>query len=308
MGAMKTGGSDSSPRATVDRLRRERQAVILAHNYQLPEVQDLADFTGDSLELSRQAAACTAPVIVFCGVHFMAETAAILSPDKTVLLPDIHAGCPMADMIDAPGLRALKRKHPDAKVVCYVNSSAEVKAESDICCTSGNAERVVASIPGEILFVPDRFLGTWVGQRLGRPLLLWDGFCPTHARITPADIRRAKAAHPGARVLVHPECRPEVTALADEVLSTGGMLRRARAGEAQEYIVGTEIGLLHRLRGENPGKRFHPVTDRVLCPNMKRITPEKIALALEHLAPRVQVPADVAARARVAIERMLAVP
>ena len=172
MGAMKTGGSDSSLRVTVDRLRRERQAVILAHNYQLPEVQDLADFTGDSLELSRQAAACTAPVIVFCGVHFMAETAAILSPDKTVLLPDVHAGCPMADMIDAPGLRALKRKHPDAKVVCYVNSSAEVKAESDICCTSGNAERVVASIPGEILFVPDRFLGTWVGQRLGRPLLL----------------------------------------------------------------------------------------------------------------------------------------
>ncbi len=292
-------------RAQIDGLRRERQAVILAHNYQLPEIQDLADFTGDSLELSRQAAACSAPVIVFCGVHFMAETAAILCPDRTVLLPDPEAGCPMADMIDAGALRAARQKHPKATVVCYVNSSAAVKAESDICCTSGNAERVVASIPGDVLFVPDRHLGSWVARQLGRELILWDGFCPTHARITPDQIRQRKAEYPGARVLVHPECREEVVTLADEVLSTGGMLRQVRASSAMEFIVATELGILHRLRLENPTKRFIPVTEHTICPNMKRITLAKVARSLEQNVTRVSVPEPICSRARQAVERML---
>jgi quinolinate synthase len=289
----------------INHLRRARQAVIMAHNYQLPEIQDLADFTGDSLELSRQAAACHAPVIVFCGVHFMAETAAILAPDRTVLLPDPQAGCPMADMIDAGALRAARQQHPKATVVCYVNTSAAVKAESDICCTSGNAERVVASIPGEVLFVPDRHLGSWVARRLGRELILWDGFCPTHARITPDQIRQRKAEHPDAQVLVHPECREEVAALADEVLSTGGMLRHVRGSSAPAFIVATELGLLHRLRAENPAKRFIPVTEHTICPNMKRITLAKVARALELNVTQVSVPEPVRTRALQAVERML---
>lgn len=291
--------------AEIDRLRRERQAVILAHNYQPDEVQDLADFTGDSLELSRKAAACAAPVIVFCGVYFMAETAAVLTPDKTVLLPVADAGCPMADMIDAPGLRALRQRHPGAQVVCYVNSSAAVKAESDICCTSANAERVVASIPGEVIFVPDRHLGAWVGRRLQRELILWNGFCPTHARIRPEYIRELKQEHPQARVFVHPECRADVAALADEVLSTGGMLRQARISPAAEIIVATEIGILHRLRAESPEKRFYPATPNARCPNMKKTTLEAIASCLATCAPRVVVDEPVCSRARQAITRML---
>jgi len=289
----------------IQRLRRERQAVILAHNYQPGEIQDLADFTGDSLELSRKAAASPAPVIVFCGVYFMAETASILSPDKTVLLPEPSAGCPMADMIDGPALRAWKALHPGASVVCYVNSSAEVKAESDICCTSSNAERVVASIPGEILFVPDRHLGGWVSRRLNRRLELWNGFCPTHARILPAYVRQIHAEHPEALILAHPECREEVTALADVVLSTGGMLRFAKVSSAQAFIIATEIGLLHRLRIENPGKQFFAATPNASCPNMKKITLEKIARSLLTLAPRIEVPEPVASRARESITRML---
>lgn len=292
----------------IRRLKRERQAVILAHNYQPGEIQDLADFTGDSLELSRKAAACPAPVIVFCGVYFMAETAAILSPDKTVLLPDSSAGCPMADMIDGPSLRAWKALHPQAHVVCYVNSSAEVKSESDICCTSSNAERVVASIPGEILFVPDRHLGGWVSRRLNRPLELWNGFCPTHARILPAYVKQLHAEHPEALVLAHPECREEVTALANEVLSTGGMLRFAKASSAQAFIIATEIGLLHRLRIENPGKQFFAATPNAFCPNMKKTTLEKIARALDTGSPRVQVPEPVCSMARRSIARMLELP
>lgn len=292
----------------IHRLKRDRQAVILAHNYQPGEIQDLADFTGDSLELSRKAAACPAPVIVFCGVYFMAETAAILSPDKTVLLPDPSAGCPMADMIDGPSLRAWKARHPRAHVVCYVNSSAEVKAESDICCTSSNAERVVASIPGEILFVPDRHLGGWVSRRLNRPLELWNGFCPTHARILPDYVSQLRAEHPEALVLAHPECREEVTALADEVLSTGGMLRFAKASAAQAFIVATEVGLLHRLRIENPGKQFFAATPNASCPNMKKTTLEKIARALDSGSPRVQVPEPVCSMARRSIARMLELP
>ena len=295
-------------RTEINRLRRERRAVIIAHNYQPGEIQDLADFTGDSLELSRKAAACEAPVIVFCGVHFMAETAAILSPDKTVLLPDPMAGCPMADMVDGPSLRKLKARHPQAHVVCYVNSSAEVKAESDICCTSANAVRVVASIPGEILFVPDKHLGGWVSRQLKRELILWNGFCPTHARILPGYIQQAKREHPGAVVFVHPESREDVIALADETLSTGGMLRAATSSPAREFIIATEIGLLHRLRIENPDKRFFPATPNATCPNMKKIMPEKIAHALATLTPRIEVPEPIRSRARLAITRMLELP
>jgi len=295
-------------RSEIDRLRRERHAVIIAHNYEPGEIQDLADFTGDSLELSRKAATIDAPVIVFCGVHFMAETAAILSPEKIVLLPEPRAGCPMADMVDGPSLRKMKQAHPQAHVVCYVNSSAEVKAESDICCTSANAVRVVASIPGEIIFVPDKHLGGWVARELNRELILWNGFCPTHARILPGYVQQAKKEHPEAVVFVHPESREDVIALADEVLSTGGMLRVARSSPAREFIIATEIGLLHRLRIENPDKRFYPATTNASCPNMKKITPEKIAHSLETLTPRIQVPEPISSRARLAITRMLELP
>jgi quinolinate synthase len=293
----------------IQTLKTEKNAVILAHNYQLADVQDLADFTGDSLELSRKAAATDADVIVFCGVWFMAETAAILCPGKTVLIPDRHAGCPMVDMAPAAEVRAFKAKHPGAVVVTYVNSSAEVKAESDICCTSANAVAVVESIPAdkEILFVPDRNLGSYVALRTGRPLILYPGYCPTHARIQPADVMRARAAHPGAPVLIHPECNPEVVALADAVLSTSGMCRYARDAKAAGLIVGTELGLLHRLTLENPDKRFYPLSEQALCPNMKKITLEKVLFALEDGKVRVTVPEEIRLRARQAVDRMVAI-
>jgi quinolinate synthase len=291
----------------IDALRRERRAVILAHNYQLGEVQDVADFTGDSLDLSRKAAATDAQVIVFCGVHFMAETAKILSPDKTVLLPDPESGCPMADMIDGAGLRRMKAEHPGAAAVCYVNSTAEVKAECDVCCTSANAEKVVATIPPdrEVLFVPDKYLGGHVMRRSGRKMILWPGFCPTHARILPEHVERRKRENPGALVLAHPECRAEVTALADEVLSTGGMIRTIRESPAATFVIATEVGILHRLQRENPGKTFVPVTEQAICPNMKRITLDKVLWALERMETRIEVPEDVRVRAEAALRRML---
>ena len=304
--------SDNTPtaelRERIQRLRAEREAVILAHNYQRPEVQDIADFTGDSLELSRKAAALSARVVVFCGVHFMAETAAILSPDKTVLLPDPESGCPMADMITAEELRQMRQQHPQAAVVCYVNSSAAVKAESDVCCTSANAEQVVASLGDrEILFVPDKYLGGWVARRLGRQFILWDGFCPSHVRILPSHIQQRRQEYPNAKVLVHPECRGEVAAMADEVLSTGGMLRYVRTSDAREFIIGTEIGILHRLRQENPEKRFVHATELALCPNMKKITLEKVARSLEYMEVRIAVPEAIRQRAETAVRRMLEV-
>jgi quinolinate synthase len=293
----------------IDALRRARNAVILAHNYQLGEVQDVADYVGDSLELSRKAAATPAELIVFCGVHFMAETAAILAPRKTVLLPVLDADCPMARMVDAAGLRALKSKHPGAVVVGYVNTTAEVKAECDICCTSANAERVIASIPPgrEIIFVPDQYLGGFVRQRTGRDMILWPGYCPTHARILPHHIETLRRVHPQAPVIVHPECRPEVTALADAVLSTGGMVRFARETRAATILVGTEIGLIHRLARENPDKRFIPVTEQAVCPNMKKIDLQDVYWALEHLQYRITVPEEIRARAETAVQRMVAV-
>jgi quinolinate synthase len=292
----------------IQRLKKERGAVILAHNYQPGEIQDMADFVGDSLELSQQAAKTRAEVIVFCGVHFMAETACILSPEKIVLLPDPHAGCLMADMITAEKLREKKRELPGIPVVCYVNSSAAVKAESDICCTSSNAVKVVQSLPQpEIIFVPDKYLGQWVASQTGKKLHLWTGFCPTHARILPQHILELRAKYPQAKVMVHPECRPEVHALADAVLSTGGMIRYARRPEVKQMIVGTEPGIIHRLQKENPGKEFIPVCPQAVCPNMKLTTLEKVQWGLEDMQPRVMVPEDVRLRAKSAVERMLQV-
>ena len=290
-------------------LAKERNAVILAHNYTRAEVQDVADFTGDSLELARKATQVEADVIVFCGVYFMAETAKILNPAKKVLIPDPSAGCPMADMINAEQLRALKAKHPGAKAVCYVNSTAEVKAECDMCVTSGNAEKVMRTFaPDEkILFVPDQHLGGHIAGMLGRTYELWPGYCPTHARLSAQAIADARAAHPGAVVLVHPECAKDVRDAADHALSTGGMCRFARESDAQDFIVGTELGILHRLRKENPGKRFFPVNDRMVCPNMKKTTLENLFETLQEMKNEVLVPTDVADRARNAIARMLAI-
>ena len=290
----------------ISALKKRRNAVVLVHNYQPGEVQDIADFVGDSLDLSQRAAETGADVIVFCGVHFMAETASILCPDKVVLLPDINAGCPMADMITAERLRAKKKEHPQAVVVCYVNSPAEVKAESDICCTSANAVEVVESLDvQEILFVPDQYLGHYVSAKTGRKMILWPGFCPTHVRITPERIKELRQEYPEARVIVHPECRPEVIALADEVASTSGMCRYARRDEVKEMVVGTEVGIIHRLRKENPGKRFIPVSEQAICPNMKLTTLEKVLWSLEEMSPEVKVPQRIRLKAIAAVDRML---
>jgi len=293
----------------IEKLKRERNAVILAHNYTRPEVQDAADFTGDSLELARRATQVDADVIVFCGVYFMAETAAILNPTRTVLIPDATAGCPMADMITAEQLRELKARHPGAKAVCYVNSTAEVKAECDMCVTSGNAEKVMRTFaPDEkILFVPDQHLGGHIAGLLGRDYTLWPGYCPTHQAITAKGVADARAAHPGAPVLVHPECAKDVREAADFALSTGGMCRFARESAAKEIVVGTETGILHRLRKENPEKAFYPVNERMVCPNMKKTTLESLAASLREMKTRVVVPEDIAVRARRAIEAMLAI-
>ena len=290
-------------------LKKSRGAVVLAHNYQRPEVQEIADFTGDSLELARRAAQTDAAVIAFCGVYFMAETAAILNPGRTVLIPDPSAGCPMADMVTAEQVRALKAQHPGALAVCYVNSTAEVKAECDICVTSGNAMKVMSAIPRdrEVIFVPDRHLGGHVAGALGAKYILWPGYCPTHARLTPERLAAARIAHPGAPVVVHPECPKDVRDAADECLSTGGMCAYAKASTAAEIIVGTETGILHRLRKENPGKTFWPVDDGMICPNMKKTTLVSLRDCLRDLSPKVSVPGDVAARAKRAIDAMLAV-
>ncbi len=289
-------------------LKKERNAVILAHNYQLGEVQDIADFVGDSLELSQNAARTNADVIVFCGVNFMAETASILCPDKIVLLPVMEAGCPMANMIRAEDLRKMKKEHPGAVIVCYINTTAEVKAESDICCTSANAVRLVQGLEArEIIFVPDQYLGHYVSTKTGRKMILWPGYCPTHVRIQAEDIHRLRKMYPRAEVMVHPECRPEVVAIADFVLSTGGMIRHARSSQAAEIIVGTEIGLIHRLRKENPDKVFIPVSEQAVCPNMKMITLENILWSMEDMSPRVKVAGDIRLKARKAVDRMIEV-
>lgn len=293
--------------AEIEQLKKERKAVILAHYYQRPEVQDIADFVGDSLQLSQKAAMTDAEVIVFCGVHFMAESAAILSPNKVVLLPEANAGCPMADMVDAEGLRAYKKRVPGVQVVCYVNSSAEVKAESDICCTSSNAVKVVESLKGsEIVFVPDENLGRYAAQKLGRSLQLWPGYCKTHDRLTKDDILKAKKEHPLAKVIVHPECREEICQEADYVGSTAGLILYAQNTENQEFIVGTESGILHRLHQVCPTKDFYLASERLVCPNMKSTTLVKVRDALIALSPRVTVKEEIRIKAKEALDRMLA--
>ena len=292
--------------ARIEELKRRKNAVILAHNYQLPEVQDIADFVGDSLDLSRRAAELEADVIVFCGVHFMAETAAILAPGKTVLLPDIAAGCPMADMITARELRAWKEEYPGRKVVCYVNTTAEVKAESDVCCTSSNAIGVVNSLGvDEVLFVPDKNLAAYVARQTGKRIIAWDGYCYVHHKFKAEDVRSARAAHPEAEVWVHPECPPEVIDLADKVLSTGKMVAEAGRTSCREIVLGTEKGIIHRLKKENPEVRFYPLRESALCVNMKRTTLDKVLAALETGVHRITVPPETAERARGAIEAML---
>jgi quinolinate synthase len=294
----------------INQLKQQKKAIILSHVYQRPEVQEIADFVGDSLELSRRAAETDAEVIVFCGVHFMAESAAILSPDKIVLLPEQKAGCPMADMVDAEALRARKEQMPGAVVVCYVNTSAEVKAESDIACTSANAVRVVESIPEDkpILFIPDKNLGHYVARQAGREnLTVWQGFCNTHDKLTVTDVQKAREEHPRAVIMAHPECRPEVVAMADVVASTSGMLRHAESSQEKEFIICTELGILHQFVKRCPGKNFYPVSDKLVCPNMKATTLDKVHQALVTLEPRVTVPPEIREKALKSLERMLAV-
>jgi quinolinate synthase len=289
------------------KLKEQREAVILAHNYQLGEVQDIADFVGDSLDLSQKASQTDAKVIVFCGVHFMAETASLLCPDKVVLLPDENAGCPMAEMVTAADLREKKKQFTEASVVCYINSTAEVKAESDICCTSSNALKVVKTLPEDkpILFVPDRYLGSYVSAQSDRQIQLWPGYCPTHLRITAKDILRLKEEYPKAKVLVHPECRSEVVALAELALGTGGMLRYIRESEEETFVIGTEIGIIYRMKKENPSKRFIPASEQAICPNMKLISLEKILWSLEEMSFQVTVADELRNKAKSAVEKML---
>jgi quinolinate synthase len=292
------------------RLKEERNAVLLAHNYQRPEVQDLADFVGDSLYLSRKAMESDRSVIVFAGVRFMAETAKILNPTRTVLLPDLKAGCGLADSITADQLRAWKKEHPGAVVVAYINTSADVKAEADICCTSSNAVKVVQQVPAdrEILFLPDMFLGDFVRRKTGRKLHLWVGDCPVHAKLRPEEVAKARAEHPGAPLIAHPECGCATQAMehVDRVLSTDGMVRYAEETRAPEVIVATEVGILHRMSRLNRSTQFTPLDAGAICPYMKEISLEDVrdSLALDQY--RIEVPADVASKARVALERMVA--
>jgi quinolinate synthase len=292
----------------IQKLKKEKNAIILVHNYQLPEIHDIADYIGDSLGLSIEAAKTKADVIVFCGVYFMAETAKILSPEKIVLIPEKSAGCPMADMITADQLRTLKAQHPGATVMCYVNTTADVKAECDLCCTSANAVRMAGEVlrdEKEIIFVPDQYLAAYTAKQTGRNFIVWKGYCPIHASILPDHIREQRNLHPEADVIVHPECTPEVIEAADRALSTEGMIRYAKESEKKEFIIGTEIGILYRLRKECPGKIFYPASDQAVCQNMKLTTLEKVCLALENMSHEVIVPEEVRVKAKTCIERML---
>lgn len=292
----------------IEKLKKEKMAVILAHNYQIPQVQDIADYLGDSLELSIIASRTDAKIVVFCGVHFMAETASIVCPDKKVLSPDLKSGCPMAKMITPKKLKELKDRHPNAIVVGYVNTSAEVKAETDICCTSTNAAKVVNSLPKEreIIFIPDKYLADYVSHKTGRRLIAWDGYCPTHTNITASDILQKKEKYLGSVAVVHPECKPEVIDIADEVASTSGMVKFAKETKSKTVIVGTEIGIIHRLKKENPDKKFYPASEKAVCHNMKLITLEKVLHSLETLEYEIKVPDEIRNRAIVPIQKMLA--
>ncbi|HEC96914.1 MAG TPA: quinolinate synthase [Nitrospirae bacterium] len=312
------------------RLKQERRAIILSHNYQRDEVQEIADFTGDSLELSRKAAGVECDVIVFCGVNFMAESASILSPDKTVLLPESEANCPMADMVKVSGerkvwktfpgydeqptfvfphdftLRDIKAQHPGVPVVTYVNTTADVKAESDICCTSANVVKVIESLPDkEVICIPDRNLSAWAAKKTNKKIIAWDGFCHVHDRVSIEDVGKARKLYPNALLMAHPECRLEVLELADHVTSTSGMLRFAKSSDATEFVVGTEIGLMYRLGKENPGKTFYPLRKDMICPNMKKTRLSSILRALKELTHIIKVPEDIRVRAKKALDRML---
>ena len=291
-------------------LLKQRNAILLAHNYMRDEVQAIADITGDSLQLSMEAAKTDADLIVFCGVHFMAESAAILSPDKTVLLPRPDAGCPMADMVDANGLRELKARHPGVPVVTYVNSTAAVKAESDICCTSANAVSVVKSLSSDsLIFAPDRNLGRWIARFVPeKQFIYWDGYCPTHERMTTEAVLQKKAEHPDALFICHPECAPAVSDLADHVCSTSGMYTYCKASPATKFIIGTEAGILFKLRQENPDKQFILATPALICPNMKLTSLEDVLLSLQTTQPVIRVPEEIRLRAKSAIDKMLAIP
>jgi quinolinate synthase len=307
MPAGSTAESRTELVSEIAELKREKNAVLLVHNYQIAEVQDIGDFVGDSLGLAQEAAKTQAEVIVLCGVRFMAETAELLNPEKVVLLPEQDADCPMAQMVRPADILALKKEHPGAVVVSYVNTTAATKAVTDICCTSANAVKVIGSVPEdkEIIFTPDQHLGAYVRKMTGRPIIIWPGCCPTHARFTGEMVLEAKGEHPRAKVVVHPECPMEVIDLADAVRSTSGMLTYCGETDAAEFIIGTEKGMLHPLRKAYPDKRFWPVTEEAICPNMKLTTLESVRAALARSQYEIGVPADVAESARRAIDRML---
>jgi quinolinate synthase len=304
--------SNRSDRAGMDitkqikEIAREKNAIILAHNYQLPEIQDASDFSGDSLELSQVAAKNDARIIVFCGVHFMAESASILSPDKKVIIPDPTAGCPMADMVEADDVARLRREYPDAMVVTYINSSAAVKALSDVICTSSNAVKIVERVKADrIIFLPDKNLGSYVQRFTQKEIILWKGFCPTHEKFSLDDLNAIRAAHPDALLMVHPECRPEVIDRADRVLSTGQMAAFVKTTDSKQIIVGTEIGMIHKLKSIAPHIEFIPASDSFICPNMKKINLQKLIVSLQREESVVKVSDEVRIRARVALDRML---
>ncbi|HIW31691.1 MAG TPA: quinolinate synthase NadA [Candidatus Paenibacillus intestinavium] len=289
-------------------LKKERNAIILAHYYQRDEIQEVADFRGDSFLLAQKAAQTDAEVIVFCGVHFMGESAKILAPNKTVIIPDERAGCPMADMVNVDGLRKLKAQHPNATVVTYINSSAEIKAETDICCTSANALNVVNSVEGdEVIWVPDKNLGHYVQQNTDKKMIIWEGYCNTHDMLTVKDVEEMKAKYPNAQFVVHPECRPEVVALGDFVGSTTAILKYCKESPCQEFIVGTEDGTGYQLRLDSPGKTFNFASKYLVCPNMKVNNLKKLVKCLETMQPQIYVPPHVADQARLSLERMLLV-
>jgi quinolinate synthase len=301
--------TQQSMQAKIKALLKERKAVLLAHNYMRDEVQEIADITGDSLALSIEAAKTDAEVIVFCGVHFMAESASILAPEKTVLLPRLDAGCPMADMVSVEGLKAMKASLPGVPVVTYVNSSAAVKAESDICCTSANAIKVVKSLAEEeLIFTPDRNLGRYAAGFTNKRFHLWDGYCPTHERLRPEVVRELKQRYPDAPFICHPECNPVVVALADHVCSTTGMYDYCKQNPAKRFIIGTEAGILWRLKRDNPEKEFILASPALVCPNMKLTSLEDVLSSLETMQPVVKVPEEIRVPAKRALDRMLAIP
>jgi quinolinate synthase len=295
--------------ARIQALKKQRNAVIVAHNYQIDDVQEIADVVGDSFALSKYCAACPQDVVVFCGVHFMAESAKILSPQKTILLPEIHAGCPMADMVNAQDVRKMKELYPDAAVVCYINTSADVKAECDICCTSSNAVKVIQSLEEkDLIFVPDKNLGNYISKKVPeKRMILWDGFCITHHRIVAEDVKKASALHPDALILVHPECRPEVVELADFVGSTKQIIDYATASKESKFIIGTEMGVLMRLKKDSPGKTFYLLSQGLICPNMKKTKLESVYNALKEMKYVIELDKEILTKARTSLDRMLEV-